>query len=351
MTEIMPFDEAIDEAMDHGRSRNVLLGNGFSIGAHQQFAYGNLYEQARNAQLPSKVDELFQEYGTTNFEAVLQRLDTGIWLAEHYGMSLVDEFSEMKDDYESTKEALIDSIASIHPAAITEFRESKLESARLFLDQFDTIFTTNYDLLVYWALMSGDEEMTFEDGFGRQVSGGENYLVFHGDKMDEDKGSLYFLHGALHLATVGGDVRKLAWSGAGVRIIEQVKAGLDNRQYPLVISEGSSEHKTERIQGSGYLYRAFLEFKGIEGDLFVYGHSLDDEDEHIRNAIAQNVELGVVYVGIHGDTESYSNRKLKERAFDLVSRRREVLTRRRVRRRRLRVRFFDSESAHVWDAV
>ena len=139
----MPFDEAIDEAMDHGRSRNVLLGNGFSIGAHQQFAYGNLYEQARNAQLPSKVDELFQEYGTTNFEAVLQRLDTGIWLAEHYGMSLVDEFSEMQDDYESTKEALIDSIASIHPAAITEFRESKLESARLFLDQFDTIFTTN----------------------------------------------------------------------------------------------------------------------------------------------------------------------------------------------------------------
>ena len=199
--------------------------------------------------------------------------------------------------------------------------------------------------------MSGDEDMTFEDGFGRQVSGGENYLVFHGDKMDEDKGSLYFLHGALHLATVGGDVRKLAWSGAGVRIIDQVKAGLDNRQYPLVISEGSSEHKTERIQGSGYLYRAFLEFKGIEGALFVYGHSLDDEDEHIRNAIAQNVELEVVYVGIHGDTESYSNRKLKERAFDLVSRRREVLTRRRVRRRRLRVRFFASESAHVWDAV
>lgn len=351
MSNLMHFDEALNQALSGNLTPHVLLGNGFSIGAHQEFEYGSLYEQARNAKLPSKVDELFKEYGTTNFEAVLQRLDTGIWLAEHYGLSHVDQFDEMQDDYEATKEALIDSIASIHPAAITEFNNKKLKSARLFLDRFKTIFTTNYDLLLYWALMSGDDDMSFEDGFGRQVSGGENYLVFHGEKMDEDRGSIFFLHGALHLTTVGGDVRKLAWSGVNMRIIDQVQAGLDQRQYPLVVSEGTADDKKARIQGSGYLYHVFLEFQRMNGALFVYGHSLDDEDGHIRKAIVENTDLKAMYIGIYGSQRDYSNRKLKERALDLVSERKDVLSRRSRRGRLLKVQFYDSESAHVWDAA
>ena len=125
----MQFDDAMDRALMLDMKPHILLGNGFSVGAHQDFAYGSLYEQARNAKLPSKVDDLFKEYGTTNFEAVLQRLDIGIWLAEHYGLSHINQ---MQDDYEATKDSLIDSIASIHPAAITEFSNRKLESGRLF---------------------------------------------------------------------------------------------------------------------------------------------------------------------------------------------------------------------------
>ncbi|MDE2920418.1 MAG: DUF4917 family protein [Chloroflexota bacterium] len=346
----MHFDEAIGRATRRKRKPHVLLGNGFSIGAHPKFEYGSLYEQAREAHLPGRVDELFEEYGTTNFEAVLQRLDIGLWLARHYGMDGLDEYAEMQNDYEETKQALVDSIASIHPAAATEFSDAKLQSARLFLDNFQTIFTTNYDLLLYWSLMSGEDSWAFEDGFGRQVSHGESFLAFHGEKVDESRGSMYYLHGALHLATVGGEVRKLAWSGSHVRIIDQVQIGLDAKQYPLVVSEGSADHKAERIQGSGYLYRAFLELQRVNGALFVYGHSLGEEDEHIRKAIVENTDLKVIYVGIFGNQSTYSNRKLKERAIDLILERDRVLNSRNVNQRPLRVRFFDSGSAHVWDA-
>ena len=199
--------------------------------------------------------------------------------------------------------------------------------------------------------MSGDSGMSFEDGFGRQVSSGENYLVFHGEKMDEDRGSVFFLHGALHLTTVGGDVRKLAWSGSNMRIIDQVQMGLNDKQYPLVVSEGTADQKRERIQGSGYLYRVFLEFQRIKGALFVYGHSLNDEDEHIRRAIIDNTELQEIYVGIYGDQNDYHNRKLKERTLDLKSAREELRSRRIGRWSRLRVRFYNSKSASVWDSV
>ena len=351
MTDLMLFGEALDQARSRRRTPHVLLGNGFSVGAHPEFAYGSLYEQARKAHLPPRVDELFEEYGTTNFEAVLQRLDIGLWLARHYGMDGLDEYAQMQDDYEQTKQALVDSIASIHPAAATEFSDAKMQSARLFLDNFRNIFTTNYDLLLYWSLMSGEESWAFEDGFRRKVSQGENFLVFHGEKVDEDRGSVYYLHGALHLATVGGEVRKLAWSGSHVRIIDQVQIGLDARQYPLVVSEGSAEHKAERIQGSGYLYRAFLELQRVSGALFVFGHALGEEDEHIRKAIVENTDLRFIFVGIYGSQSDYANRKLKERADELIPERDRVLARKDLPRRPLEVRFYDSESARVWDAM
>ena len=193
--------------------------------------------------------------------------------------------------------------------------------------------------------------MAFEDGFGRRVSLGEDYLAFHGRKTDEDRGSLYFLHGALHLTTFGGEVRKLAWAKTNARIIQQVQIGLDSKQYPLVVSEGKSEEKAARIESSGYLYRAFLELSGVGGELFVYGHALGDEDAHIREAISNNIDLKTIYVGIHGDKNAYANRKLKERANDLKSLRRKALRRWNTNEWPLAVHFYDSESADVWDSV
>ena len=351
MNEPLKFNEAIARGESEGRKPHVLLGNGFSMGAHEEFEYGSLYEQARCAQLPPLAVELFEEYGTTNFEGVLRRLDNGIWLAKHYGLDGTDGLREMQDDYEAVKNALVEAIAEIHPAASTEFDEWKMDSARYFLEKFGTIFTTNYDLLVYWSLLSGDSEIAFEDGFGRRVSLGEDYLAFHGRKADEDKGALYFLHGALHLTTFGGEVRKLAWARTNARIINQVQMGLESKQYPLVVSEGKADEKAARIQGNGYLYRAFLELSEIEDELFIYGHSLSDEDAHIQEAIVDNIDLKTIYVGIHGDTNSYANRKLKERTNDLKNRRSEALRQRHTSEWPLAVRFYDSESAHVWNAV
>ena len=153
MPEIRPFGEALAATKTDGK-RHVLLGNGFSIGANSQFAYGTLYEQAKRANLPSRVVELFERYGTTNFEQVLHHLDEGQWLADHYGLAGSGTERPMAKDYESLKDALVDAISNTHPATPNDIDEDKFQSSSQFLNSFKSIFTINYDLLLYWASMA-----------------------------------------------------------------------------------------------------------------------------------------------------------------------------------------------------
>ena len=103
MNEPLKFNEAIAQIENEGRKPHVLLGNGFSIGAHGEFEYGSLYEQARGVQLPLRAVQLFEEHGTTNFEGVLRRLDDGIWLAQHYGLDNTAGFQKMQMTTEKSR--------------------------------------------------------------------------------------------------------------------------------------------------------------------------------------------------------------------------------------------------------
>ena len=87
------------------------MGNGFSIGAHPDFGYDRLYEVAKTKGIPYRAEQLFDRYGTNNFEMVLNQLHESAWLAERYGLSA----SEIHADHEAVKRALIDAIATVHP--------------------------------------------------------------------------------------------------------------------------------------------------------------------------------------------------------------------------------------------
>ena len=67
MTDLIDFKEAQKRTEKAGGERHVLLGNGFSIGAHEEFRYGSLFERAKTS-LPRRIQALFHRYGTTNFE-------------------------------------------------------------------------------------------------------------------------------------------------------------------------------------------------------------------------------------------------------------------------------------------
>ena len=344
-----PFENALFIAKKARGKKHVLFGNGFSIGAHPKFKYGTLYEQAISSGLPSHIEALFTRYGTTNFELVLRTLEEGQWLANHYSLIKSTPGLDMVEDYETVKEALVDSIAANHPELPAELPDGTLDCGLTFLRQFDDVFTTNYDLLPYWASLSGCD-FPFEDGFGRESDTDETYCVFL--PTGSNNKHIYFLHGALHFYAEEGEVRKMVWNTTGVPLMDQVREALDNRRYPLIVSEGDSTRKLERIESSSYLSNCARRFENIQGNLFVYGSSLSEQDNHILEWISKNTTLPRIFIGVHGDHTSGNGAELVERGLELVEERKAVLksgnTGRRLKKESLEVFFYQSETANVW---
>jgi len=349
LPELLTYQEALDLAHEQGGKVRVLLGNGFSIGAHSQFQYGTLYEQAQQAGLPEHVLELFERYGTTNFEQVLRQLDEGQWLAGHYEMEATNPDRDMGADYERLKQALVEAISASHPAVPDAVGRERLQACYQFVSAFDEVFTLNYDLLLYWTSLV-QEPFRFEDGFGREVDTDDAYCIFL--PSGSSRPHIYFLHGALHLTTEAGEVRKLVWNTTGIAIMEQVRTDLEAKRYPLVVSEGTSLDKLERIESSSYLSWAFRKLENIQGSLFTYGWALSEQDEHLIEAIAKNTSLERVFIGVYGDPQSEANQALFQSAEKLVQRRNQVLTSgrtgRRAKKGQLEVHYYDASSANVW---
>jgi len=93
----------------------------------------------------------------------------------------------------------------------------------------------------------------------------------------------------------------LSSANLGVPLADQVKFAIDQDRLPVFISEGSTEHKLARIKKNGYLSRTFSSLKNITGNLFIFGHSIRDEDDHVFDFINQNNRKLRIFIGLYGE--------------------------------------------------
>lgn len=88
-------------------------------------------------------------------------------------------------------------------------------------------------------------------------------------------------------------------------------------------------------------YKSFSQQMQQRNDaLFIYGHSLAENDEHILKKIARG-KIAQMYVGLYGDPNSDSNKRIIAIA--------EKITAQRDTRAPLAVTYFDAASAKVWE--
>lgn len=145
------FEQAIEDAQRYGK-RHLLLGNGFSIACRPKiFTYGRLYEQADFSSISTTAKLAFDALATQDFERVIKALRDAAQLIESYGGSL-DLVAQLRGT-PTVCELLVQTIAASHPAWPGEIEEEEYESCRRFLSNFDTVYTFNYDLLLYWTQM------------------------------------------------------------------------------------------------------------------------------------------------------------------------------------------------------
>lgn len=342
---VLTFAEAI-HASDGYPKRHLLLGNGFSIACRPDiFRYEQLFEQADFSALSSSAKATFEALKTTDFERVIKALRDAAALATLYGATAA-QVKAMLDDANALKELLVQTIAHSHPALPGDIRDGEYAACQRFLDNFDTTYTFNYDLLLYWTHMHRENraDVQSDDGFRTSQSDIESgipsdYVVWESSQSHDQ--NMWFLHGALHIFDSGTEIQKYTWNRTGIRLIEQIREALSRDFFPLFVAEGSSTEKLERIRHSDYLAKAYRSFQEIQHCLFVYGHSLAANDEHYLRRIEKG-KLAHLFVGLYGDPESVLNRQIVKRAKAMS------LTRRG--KRELKVDFYDSASAAVWGA-
>ncbi|WP_338577688.1 DUF4917 family protein [Brevundimonas olei] len=286
------FEQALEETAL--RRRNLLLGNGFSISASDRFSYRSLYEEAFPREEDAHVRGVFERLGTHDFEAVARALSVALDVVSGYPE--VDRVVEaISADRDQLGQRLIRVLTATHPNLPSELTEQEYQRSGTFLGHFrragqqpmaGAIYTTNYDLLLYWTLMRNHGDLQSRDGFG-----GAPLKWLAADQ------SVFYLHGALHFfADDDGEVTKLVY---GRPLIDQIAAQLDGGRLPLFVSEGTTEQKVARINGNPYLRAALDGFEEVCRDrdsaMFVFGHSLSAVDRHIVQPIATG-SLTTLYV-------------------------------------------------------
>jgi hypothetical protein len=320
MPEVITFDEAI-KATD-GKDRSLLLGNGFSI---KHFSYETLLA-ASGIAAGSALRSVFDALKTVDFEKVVRGLENASVVEAAYGH--VARATELSDDAQKVREALVQAVNATHPA---HREDLDYKSSAAFLRNFTAVFSLNYDLLLYWAML---EEAKLGDGFGLGMQVGR----FRGPFREDAHCSVYNLHGGLHLFADGdGDIIKAVHTRDGViaTITETIER---KKRLPVYVAEGTSRQKMQKIESIAYLRHCYAKLRDNAATVFVYGHSADENDAHVYRAIFESGAKHV-YFGIHkpddeklktldGQMAKYQKTWGNDTSYD----------------------FYDSESAKVWDA-
>lgn len=341
--ELLTFDEALQKSA-HLSKRHLLLGNGFSIACKPDiFSYEKLFEQADFTNLSNSIREVFTEFSTQDFEKIISILRNSSRALNSYSEASEILISTLQNDADGLKELLIQTIAKNHPDQPNAISEDKFNSCKKFLSNFEHIYTLNYDLLLYWTLMHDDNHSSIkcDDGFRTpedlEFGDSTSYVVWDPNSRSQN---IYFLHGALHLFDAGTEIQKYTWSNTGIKLIEQIRHALNENHFPIFIAEGTSQEKLTYIKHNEYLSKAKRSLGNIQQCLFIYGHSLAENDEHILQAIEKNSKLQQIYIGIYGAPNTPNNKKVISRG---------LLLNKSSRKNPLDIFFYMADSAHVWD--
>ena len=268
-----------EEIADAEAWQGLLLGNGLSINVWKPFGYQSLMEQAAKAQLTDEDRALFD--GTTNFERVLADVNTAVRVAEAVGV----DSSRLVERYRSIQRALGHAVRQVHLAR-AQVPARTLTTIRAVMESSEWVFTTSYDLLIYWAMGYGGKYRPFKDHFrygGRCEFDPRRYSVFEGEVP------VYYLHGALHLV-VGGSGKTWKRVGSLQTILDQFGQPIDgdSQARPLLVTEGSAHDKLRAIEANDYLTRALDQLRVLDLPLVVFGSNLGPQDEHLVRAIGEH---------------------------------------------------------------
>lgn len=326
------------------RQFHLLLGNGFSVAYDPNiFSYNALHDFVKNLK-DEDLSKILGVIETRNFEVIMQYLDNFSVL-----INVLDGDQKLKKRVESAsdklKKSLLDAVKAMHPEHVFKVPEAQSKACadfiKKFMDTTGNIFSTNYDLLLYWVLMRNGI-LKHVDGCGRELENDTNEYMKQEDQewsdliwgLNRDKQNVFYLHGALPFFDRGASVVKEEYD-TYYYLLEKISARMANGEYPIFVTAGDGQQKLNHITHNQYLTYCYDRFCQMEGSLVTYGFSFGQYDEHIIDAINRASKrkppnrLWSIYIGVYSSEDKQHIEKIKDKF-------------------RCKVHIFDAKSANVW---
>lgn len=311
------YADIINYLTSKNRKRHLLFGNGFSIAYDPSiFSYNALSTFIENTN-NDLLQKLFKVINTKNFELIMQQLDNFVEIAKVFNVDqdLIDKIIEA---IETLKNSLIEAVKELHPEHVFVVTEEKSKKCHQFLDHFlsqgGKIYSTNYDLLLYWVLMRNESKLAI-DGFGRELENAEEVKKGAEQEWSElrwginkDKQTIFYLHGTLPIFDTGIEIEKEQYDSQHY-LLQKVSERMENKSYPIFVTAGNAQEKLNHIMHNKYLAYCFDNFSNIEGSLITFGFNFGQYDTHIIDGINKASKQGMqsgnkllsIYIGVYSD--------------------------------------------------
>ena len=313
------FSDVVTYLEKQGRQKHLLLGNGFSMAYDTKiFSYNALSEfiEKTDNQLLKK---LFTTVNTKNFEQIMQQLDNFCEIARIFSTD-TELVKKIKDASLTLKSSLIEAVKELHPEHVFVIPEVNSKKCSLFLEGFlskgGKIFSTNYDLLLYWVLMRNNSKFAI-DGFGRDLENPEEFVKEEDLEFSElrwgkykEEQTVHHLHGALPIFDTGVEIVKEEYDTRNY-LLEKIKQRMENKDYPIFVTSGNAKEKLNHIMHNKYLSFCYDELTTIKGSLITFGFNFGEYDSHIIDAINKAAHYGKksgdklfsTYIGVYSDKD------------------------------------------------
>lgn len=312
------YQAVIKKLNDKNRTKHLLLGNGFSIAYDSRiFSYNALSTFIDKIDNPL-LQKLFSRINTKNFEQIMQQLDNFCEIADVFSTDK-ELVTKIKNASLSLKESLIEAVKELHPEHVFKIPEENSQKCSEFLNEYlskeGKIFSTNYDLLLYWVTMRNDLKNK-GDGCGRDIENStDEYVPPEELELSELRWgrnlkdqTIFYLHGALQFFDTGIDIVKEEYDSDHY-LLEKIKERMENKEYPIFVTAGSPKEKLNHIMHNKYLSNCYDELSSINGSLITFGFHFGESDTHIIDAINRaakfnkttNNKLFSIYIGVYND--------------------------------------------------
>jgi hypothetical protein len=325
------------------RRFHLLLGNGFSIAYDQKiFSYNALHDFVHKLN-DKDLSAILQVIETKNFEVIMQYLDNFSALIDAFGG---DPALKSRIDAASAKlkTSLLDAVKTLHPEHVFKIPEKQSKACcdflKIFLDSGGNIYSTNYDLLLYWVLMR-NSVVKHIDGCGRELLNPDE--AFQPEEQDwsdliwgknRDEQNVFYLHGALQFFDNGVEVVKEEYDAYNY-LLQKIRARMENGDYPIFVTAGDGQQKLTHITHNQYLTYCFDNLCRAGGSLVTFGFNFGPQDEHIIAAInkaskrAPKEKLWSIYIGVYSENDKTHIEHIAEKF-------------------KCKVHIYDAKTANVW---